>query len=124
MHSSRATSNDSNGGQTMIADDNKITKSKALYSLHPNSSWVLRGDTLEWNDKETKAPSDDEIEKERLRLQAEYDANEYQRDRQYPELGEQLDMLFHDMTAGKGTKDGEWYKAVAKVKADNPKPTE
>ena len=108
----------------MIADDNKITKSKALYSLHPNSSWVLRGDTLEWNDKETKAPSDDEIEKERLRLQAEYDANEYQRDRQYPELGEQLDMLFHDMTAGKGTKDGEWYKAVAKVKADNPKPTE
>ena len=33
-------------------------------------------------------------------------------------------MLFHDMTAGKGTKDGEWYKAVAKVKSDNPKPTE
>ena len=31
-------------------------------------------------------------------------------------------MLFHDMTAGKGTKDGEWYKAIAKVKADNPKP--
>jgi len=47
---------------------------------------------------------------------------QYQRDRQYPEIGEQLDMLFHDMTAGKGSKDGEWYKAVAKVKADNPKP--
>ncbi len=52
----------------------------------------------------------------------EYDANKYQRDRQYPAIGEQLDMLFHDMTAGKGTKSGEWYKAVAKVKADNPKP--
>ena len=35
--------------------------------------------------------------------------------------GEQLDMFFHDMTTGKGTKDGEWYKAVAKVKSDNPK---
>jgi hypothetical protein len=54
-------------------------------------------------------------------FRAEYDANQYQRDRAYPDLGEQLDMLFHDMTAGKGTKDGEWYKAVAKVKSDNPK---
>ena len=48
----------------------------------------------------------------------------YARGREYPEIKEQLDMLFHDMTAGKGTKDGEWYKAVAKVKTDNPKPTE
>ena len=55
-------------------------------------------------------------------VQAEYDANKYQRDRNYPVIGEQLDMLFHDMTAGKGSKDGEWYKAVAKVKSDNPKP--
>ena len=51
----------------------------------------------------------------------EWTANQYQRDRQYPELGEQLDLLFHDMTAGKGSKTGEWYKAIAKVKADNPK---
>ena len=42
----------------------------------------------------------------------------------YPSIGDQLDMLFHDMTAGKGDKTGEWYKAVAKVKAANPKPTE
>ena len=71
-----------------------------------------------------KAPTQIEIDAELARLQAEYDANQYQRDRQYPKLGEQLDMLFHDMTAGKGTKDGEWYKAVAKVKTDNPKPKE
>ena len=64
------------------------------------------------------------IDAEITRLQAEYDAQEYARKRLtlYPEIGEQLDMLFHDMTAGKGTKSGEWYKAVAKVKADNPKP--
>lgn len=51
--------------------------------------------------------------------------NGYKRTRQeaYPALGEQLDLLFHDMTAGKGDKTGEWYKAVNKVKTDNPKPS-
>ena len=66
--------------------------------------------------------SDEEIEAELKKLQAEYNANKYQRDRLYPELGEQLDMLFHDMTAGKGDKTGEWYKAISKVKSDHPKP--
>ena len=66
-------------------------------------------------------PSDSEIDAEVIRLQAEYDALQYQRDRQYPELGEQLDMLFHDMTVDKGSKTGEWYKAIAKIKSDNPK---
>jgi hypothetical protein len=51
--------------------------------------------------------------------------NGYKRARQesYPEIAEQLDLLFHDMTAGKGDKTGEWYKAVNKVKTDNPKPS-
>ena len=41
---------------------------------------------------------------------------------QFPTIGDQLDKLFHDMTAGKGDKTGEWYKAIAKVKSDNAKP--
>ena len=51
--------------------------------------------------------------------------NGYARDRQqaYPALAEQLDMLYHDMTAGKGDKTGDWYKALKKVKDDNPKPS-
>ena len=51
--------------------------------------------------------------------------NGYARARQesYPALGEQLDMLYHDMTADKGDKTGDWYKAVKKVKDDNPKPS-
>ena len=51
--------------------------------------------------------------------------NGYARARQqsYPALGDQLDMLFHDMTAGKGDKTGDWNKAVKKVKDDNPKPS-
>ena len=39
----------------------------------------------------------------------------------YPELKEQLDLLYKDMAADKGDKTGEWFKAVKKVKDDNPK---
>ena len=39
----------------------------------------------------------------------------------YPKLKEQLDLLYHDMAADKGDKTGEWFKAVKKVKDDNPK---
>ena len=51
--------------------------------------------------------------------------NGYARARQeaYPALAEQLDMLYHDMTAGKGDNTGDWYKALKKVKDDNPKPS-
>lgn len=48
--------------------------------------------------------------------------NEYKIKRQYPNLGEQLDMLFRDIAANKVNTDGELYKALAKVKSDNPKP--
>ena len=44
------------------------------------------------------------------------------RQESYPALSEQWDMLFHDMTSGKGDKTGEWYKAIKKIKDDNPKP--
>ena len=40
---------------------------------------------------------------------------------EYKKIKEQLDLLYHDMTADKGDKTGEWYKAVKKVKDDNPK---
>ena len=51
--------------------------------------------------------------------------NNYIRERQesYPALGEQFDLLYHDMVAGKGDKTGEWVKAVKKVQDDNPKPS-
>jgi hypothetical protein len=77
---------------------------------------------MSYNDDQTP-PTDSEIDTEVTRMNNEYTANQFQRDRTYPELKEQLDLLFHDMTAGKGTKDGEWYKAVSKVKTDNPKPS-
>ncbi len=40
----------------------------------------------------------------------------------YPSIGDQLDLLYKDMVAGKGDSTGEWFKAVKAVKDANPKP--
>jgi len=40
---------------------------------------------------------------------------------EYKKLKEQLDLLYHDMTAGKLDNTGEWHKHIKKVKDDNPK---
>ena len=43
-------------------------------------------------------------------------------DEGYPTIGEQLDLLYKDMTAGKLDTTGEWHKTIKAVKDDNPKP--
>ena len=57
-------------------------------------------------------------------LQATYDNAEYQRTRAsaYPELKEQLDLLYKDMLADKGDKTGTWFAAVKAVKDATAKP--
>ena len=60
----------------------------------------------------------DQIENKKIaELQADYDAKQYQRDRVYPSIGDQLDMQYKDLLNGTTT----WKDAVAKVKSDNPK---
>ena len=51
--------------------------------------------------------------------------NGYIRARQeaYAAIGDQLDMIYHDMNADKGDKTGDWFAAIKKVKDDNPKPS-
>ena len=97
-----------------------ITKSEAILSLNPKSEFVLTENELKWLSSDIKKPSDSEINAEINRLQTEYEANKYQRDRAdaYPSIQEQLDMQYWD--AVNGTK--KWQEAVAKVKTDNPKP--
>ena len=79
-------------------------------------------DTIEWHNGTTPIAKSD-IEAKMAELQTSYNNNAYQRDRAvaYPELKEQLDLLYKDMAADKGDKTGEWFKAVKKVKDDNPK---
>lgn len=94
-----------------------IDKGKALKSLLPTAEWIIRGETIEWLSPEITQPTESEIQAEITRLQAEYDANQYQRDRAdaYPSIQDQLDKLYH-----KGI-DG-WKKDILVVKNNNLKP--
>ena len=96
-----------------------ITKANALSSLRPGTEWVLRGDDLEWLDQNQTQPSDAEITAEIARLQAAYDAKEYQRQRvtEYPPIGDQLDALWKG-----GEAAAEMLAKVQAVKTKYPKP--
>jgi hypothetical protein len=103
---------------------NEMTTVDALKSLKPGAEWVLRGDELEWLDSKQTEPTQSEIDAEVTRLQGVYDGKAYQRTRAtaYAEVKEQLDQLYHDMTAGKLDATGEWHKAIKAVKDATPKP--
>ena len=97
-----------------------FNKTQAIIALRPNASWSMRDDQVFWNDLKQTEPTKSEIDAEIIRLQAEYDAHEYARNRAsaFPSIGDQLDMQFHDLVDGTTT----WKDAIAKVKEDNPKP--
>jgi hypothetical protein len=98
---------------------------KAMVALIPRGNqYSLRGNdwsSIEWdasnpNDCPTEAEISAKAEEFRVA-----DIYGKPRKKAYLSVQEQLDLLFHDMTAGKCDKTGEWYKAIAKVKTDNPK---
>ena len=96
--------------------------SKAIFKINPNAKVVVKGNDIntceiEWHNGTTPISKAD-IEAKMVEVQADYDAKQYQRDRVYPSIGEQLDMQYWDNVNGTTT----WEDAVAKVKSDNPKP--
>ena len=96
---------------------------QAIYNTHPEVK-SIRSDGAYDNERNLVELNDALVQEELAKLQAEYDGNAYQRTRAdaYAELKEQFDLLYHDMTAGKGDATGEWYKAVKAVKDATPKP--
>ena len=78
-----------------------------------------KGAYLLWHSKTISKPSDAEIDAEVIRLQAEYDAQEYARNRtpEYPDIGDQLDDLYH-----KGAFSDEMAVKIKAVKDAHPKP--
>ena len=101
--------------------ENKIIK--AILKINPNAEVTVRGNDIntceiEWHNGTTPIPKAD-IEAKMVEVQAEYDANQYQRDRAtaYPSIQDQLDMQYWDKVNGTTT----WKDAVAKVKSDNTK---
>ena len=94
---------------------------EAIKKINPNAQFNYQDeniDSIEWHNGTTPIPKA-EIEAKMVELQAEYDANQYQRDRAtaYPTIKDQLDMQYWDNVNGTTT----WEDAIAKVKADNPK---
>ena len=75
-----------------------------------------------WHEGTTPIPKAD-IEAKMVEVQAEYDANQYQRDRVYPSIGDQLDMLWHTMDKNTELqhKFYDFYQTIKKVKVAHPK---
>jgi len=94
-----------------------ITKLDAILSLIPGAQATVRGNEVEWLNPSTAPVTDAQIDAEIARLQAEYDAKQYQRDRaaEYPSFAEQFDTLYH------GGYDA-WKATIDSVIANYPKP--
>jgi hypothetical protein len=94
-----------------------ISKLFAVKSLVPNSQVVIRDGVVEWIEPSTAPVTDAQIDAELARLQAEYEAKEYQRQRAaaYPSIADQLDTLYH------GGYDA-WKATITAVKEEFPKP--
>ncbi len=75
-----------------------------------------------WNVSGITKPTDSELtaaDAEGTKLQNNQSAR-IVRKRSYGDIGDQLDLLYKDLVAGKVDATGEWAKAIKKVKDDNP----
>ena len=99
--------------------------SLAVKRINPNAEFVIRENDLDkitW-DNNTTPISKADIEAKMVEVQADYDAKQYQRDRVYPSIGDQLDMLWHSIDKNPALKSEyfEFYEAIKAVKVKNPK---
>ena len=110
-----------------------ITIAKAIKAINPSAEYQYQEEdfsTIEWMNG-TSPISQSDVETKQAELQAEYDAKQYQRDRNpnevakfkgatnfYPSIGDQLDMIYHDQVDGTTT----FKDAIQVVKDAHPKP--
>ena len=86
----------------------------AILKINPNAKVIVKGSdvdtcTIEWLEGTTEISKSD--------IQAKINETQYQKDRVYPSIQDQLDMQYWDNVNGTTT----WKDAVAKVKTENPK---
>ena len=100
---------------------------EAILKINPNAVVTVRGNDIntceiEWLNGTTPISKAD-IEAKMVEVQAEYDANQYQRDRVYPSIGDQLDMLWHSIDQNPSLKSQyfDFYEAIKAVKVKHPK---
>ena len=100
---------------------------KAIKKINPNAKFQIEKDidgneNITWLEGTTPIPKAD-IEAKMVEVQADYDAKQYQRDRIYPSIGDQLDMLWHSIDEDPTLKSKyfTFYEAIKAVKVKNPK---
>ena len=100
---------------------------QAILKINPNAQVSVIGTDIntceiEWNNGTTPISKAD-IEAKMVEVQADYDAKQYQRDRVYPSIGDQLDMLWHSIDQNPALKSQyfDFYEAIKAVKVKNPK---
>lgn len=95
----------------------------------PDFHWEFDHDTKTfdvWEHPEGKLPpSWEEVEEELLKEVKIYNYYLYERTREkeYPEMKEQLDMLYHDIE-NQNLSNGEWITKMREVRNNIPKPDE
>jgi hypothetical protein len=114
-----------------------FTDTDALLSLAGNIPWKLTGENvvwvtteegteipenLEWYDPSYPIPTKEELANEVVRLQSEWNAKQYQRQRQpeYPPLADLADALYWQ-AQGDESKMQEYLSTVQSVKNKYPK---
>lgn len=95
----------------------------ALQTIRPGAQWTLTGDTyegLDWLDEFQEKPTEEELLVEAARLQANFDALEYQRRRsaEYPDFLDYLDGI----VKGDQEQVDAYIAACLAVKEKYPKP--
>jgi len=80
---------------------------------------------ITWHDGNPTNITNEQILAKQVELKADYDAKQYQRDRTvlperggYPEIGDQMDMQYHDLVDGTTT----FKDAIKAIKDAHPKP--
>ena len=98
---------------------------EAILKINPTAEVTVNGDdinSITWDNGTTPIPKAD-IEAKMVEVQADYDAKQYQRDRVYPSIGDQLDMLWHTMDKNTELQHNfyDFYQTIKKVKVAYPK---
>ena len=94
---------------------------KAILAINPSAEVSINADDINqitwYND--TPVISNEDILAKQVELKAEFEAKQYQRDREkaYPSIGDQLDMQYWD----KINATSIWSDLITKIKSDNPK---
>ena len=110
--------------------DHELLK-QAVFSLSDELFVINPDHSIEFldalgNKKTSGIPTHSEIKKEYQKLKKEHDKKKYQKDRktEYPEIDEQLDMLWHAVDAGefgRKAKKTAFFQKLKAVKEKFPK---